>query len=185
MQSCMVRRKTFDLQGSYSVEVSLPDLAEGWLIHVYKILDWGYCVVFPTVLSQSTVQEYKIPKKPPTLLFWILIDITYAYVYSLRWFVETFVDVCSAPNNQLSVSKNNRFTLIRKKIKFASYRRKFRRERLQSHIWLTASSNMTKYLRISSNMTLQLLPSEFPYIWGKFIFLFYQCINFIQKGCWL
>jgi hypothetical protein len=24
-------------------------------------------------------------------------------------------------------------------------------------------------------LTLQLLPSEFPYIWGKFIFLFYQC----------
>ncbi len=24
-------------------------------------------------------------------------------------------------------------------------------------------------------MTLQLLPSEFPYIWGKFYFLFYQC----------
>ncbi len=27
----------------------------------------------------------------------------------------------------------------------------------------------------SSYMTLQPLPSEFPYIWGKFIFLFYQC----------
>ncbi len=28
-------------------------------------------------------------------------------------------------------------------------------------------------------MTLQLLPSEFPYIWGKFSFLFYQCTYFI------
>jgi hypothetical protein len=27
------------------------------------------------------------------------------------------------------------------------------------------------------NMTLQLLHSEFPYIWGKFDFLFYQCKN--------
>ncbi len=26
-------------------------------------------------------------------------------------------------------------------------------------------------------MTLQLLPSEFPYIWGKFNFLFYQCVE--------
>jgi hypothetical protein len=43
---------------------------------------------------------------------------------------------------------------------------------------------MGKYLRISSYirkpflilyMTLQLLHSEFPYIWGKFSFLFYQC----------
>ncbi len=26
-------------------------------------------------------------------------------------------------------------------------------------------------------MTLQLLHSEFPYIWGNFDFLFYQCIH--------
>jgi hypothetical protein len=51
---------------------------------------------------------------------------------------------------------------------------------LQSHIWLTVSSYMGKYLRISSYisgspssyMTLQLLHSEFPYIWGKFNFFF-------------
>ncbi len=41
---------------------------------------------------------------------------------------------------------------------------------------------MTKYLRISSYirkpflyMTLQLLHSEYPYIWEKLYFLFYQC----------
>ncbi len=77
-------------------------------------------------------------------------------------------------------------TLIKKKIKFSSYIRKFRVEQLQSHIWLTSSSCMGKYLRnlrifphilgsLSSYMTLQLLHSEFPYIWGKFGFLFYQC----------
>ncbi len=65
-----------------------------------------------------------------------------------------------------------------------------------SHIWLTASSYMGKYLLIrspssyvtllissysmyirspSSYVTLQLLHSEFPFIWGKFHFLFYQC----------
>jgi hypothetical protein len=56
-------------------------------------------------------------------------------------------------------------------------------EQLQSHIWLTASSYLGKYFRISSYirkpssyMTLQLLHSEFPYIWGKFDLLFYQCI---------
>ncbi len=43
---------------------------------------------------------------------------------------------------------------------------------------------MGKYLRISSNirkpssyMTLQLLHSEFSYIWRNFDFLFYQCIR--------
>ncbi len=40
--------------------------------------------------------------------------------------------------------------LMKKKIKFSSYIRKFRMEQLQSHIWLTASSYMVKYLRISS-----------------------------------
>jgi hypothetical protein len=38
----------------------------------------------------------------------------------------------------------------KKKIKFSSYKRIFRVEQLQSHIWLTASSYMVKYLRISS-----------------------------------
>ncbi len=28
-------------------------------------------------------------------------------------------------------------------------------------------------------MTLQLLHSEFPYIWGKFYFLFYQCTDLL------
>jgi hypothetical protein len=81
-------------------------------------------------------------------------------------------------------------TLIKKKIKFSSNIRKFikfiRGERLKSHIWLTASSNMTKYLRISSYirkpflilyMALQPLPSEFRLIFF-FIsvpWLFYTC----------
>ncbi len=75
-------------------------------------------------------------------------------------------------------------TLIKKKIKFSSYIGKSRVEQFQSHIWLTVSSIIGKYLRISSYilkstssyMTLQLLHSEFPYIWGKFDFLFYQCM---------
>ncbi len=62
-------------------------------------------------------------------------------------------------------------TLIKKKIKFSSYIRKFRMEQLQSHIWLTAPhmwGNICAFPHIlgspSSNMTLQLLHSEFPYI---------------------
>ncbi len=41
-------------------------------------------------------------------------------------------------------------SLIKKKIKFSSYKRKFRMEQLQSHRCLTASSNIRKYLSISS-----------------------------------
>ncbi len=40
--------------------------------------------------------------------------------------------------------------LIKKKIKFSSYIRKFRWDRLQSHIWPTASSYIVEYFRISS-----------------------------------
>jgi hypothetical protein len=54
-------------------------------------------------------------------------------------------------------------TLIKKKTKFSSYIRKSKRERL------SASSYLTKYLP---------LPSEFPDIWGKLYFLFYQCSDF-------
>jgi hypothetical protein len=61
-------------------------------------------------------------------------------------------------------------TLIKMKIKFSSYIRKFWTEQLQSHIWLTASSHMRKYFRIFSYIRkaflindLQLLHSEFPY----------------------
>ncbi len=75
--------------------------------------------------------------------------------------------------------------LIKKKIKFSSYIRKFIIEQLQSHIWLTAFSYciwgyICTFPHIlgspSSYMTLQLLHSEFLYIWGKIFFLFfYQC----------
>ncbi len=73
-------------------------------------------------------------------------------------------------------------TLIKKKIKFYSYLRQFRMEQLQSQIWLTASSDMGKYLRISSHIRKPFLIYEFVTapLWisssiRKFDFLFYQC----------
>ncbi len=54
-------------------------------------------------------------------------------------------------------------TLLKNKRK--SYIWKVKRDRVQTLIWLTASSYMT----------LHQVPSEFPHIWGKFSFLFYQC----------
>ncbi len=55
--------------------------------------------------------------------------------------------------------------------------RKFRRELLQNHICLKTSSNMTKYLRNSYGQEALPLPSELPYIWVTFNFLFSQCNN--------
>ncbi len=39
---------------------------------------------------------------------------------------------------------------------------------------------MRKCANISPYMTLQLLHSEFPYIWGKFDFLLYQCTTILR-----
>ncbi len=75
-------------------------------------------------------------------------------------------------------------TLINKKIKLSSYIRKFRMEQLQSHIWGRAgNAQIFPHIWGSrwSYMTLQLLHSEFPYIWGKFDFLFYQCT--VHNAC--
>ncbi len=64
-------------------------------------------------------------------------------------------------------------------------------EQLQSHtsIWLTASSNIVKYLRISSYIRTPFLIYDFattPFwnslkVWGKFYFLFYRAA---QYQCW-
>ncbi len=76
-------------------------------------------------------------------------------------------------------------TLIKKKIKFSSYIRKYRVELLQTHIWLTASSYMVKYLRTYSCIRKPFLIYDFATapLWislcilGKFDFLLYQCTD--------
>ncbi len=55
-------------------------------------------------------------------------------------------------------------TLLKKKRKFSSSIKLLRRDRVQIQMWITASSYMTKYLRIFSSMTLHLIPPEFPYV---------------------
>ncbi len=55
------------------------------------------------------------------------------------------------------------YTMIKKKKNFFSYIKESWRERLQSHTWLTASSYMTKYLRISSHIR-----KPFPYRYDCF-----------------
>ncbi len=66
----------------------------------------------------------------------------------------------------LSLNKTNKNALMKKKRKVFSYLMKFRRDRLQSHIWLTASSYTTKYSRICSYTLLE----EQKYIYSFFRF---------------
>ncbi len=55
---------------------------------------------------------------------------------------------------------------------------------VQSHIWLSASSCMVKYVRISSWLgrpsSYMTFPSEFPHIWGKFYFLFLSLLEIVS-----
>ncbi len=83
----------------------------------------------------------------------------------------------------LSKDKTNvMYHTDKKKIKFSSYIRKFRVEQLQSHICLTASSYMGKYLHVSSYMRKPFLMYDIATapLWislhmRKILFLFYQC----------
>ncbi len=68
-------------------------------------------------------------------------------------------------------------TLSNKKIKLSSYIRKFICN--QSHIWLNIWAFPHLLGAPSSYMALQPIPSEFPYIWWKFCFLFYQCTVYL------
>ncbi len=72
----------------------------------------------------------------------------------------------------------------KKEIKIFLCIKKFEREQLQCHIWEglpniwgNAQIFPHTYMRrpCELHMTLQLLHSEVPYIWGKFDFLFYPC----------
>ncbi len=74
--------------------------------------------------------------------------------------------------------------LIKKKIKFSPHVRKFRMVQLQSHIWLTASSYMVKYLRISSYIRKPFLLFDFATapIW---ISLYRRKILFAFLSVWV
>ncbi len=72
-------------------------------------------------------------------------------------------------------------TLIKKKAKFSSYigksgsKRSYMYDLRPPHIWLNICAFPHILGSPSSYMTLQPLPSEYPNIWGKFLFLFSQC----------
>ena len=70
--------------------------------------------------------------------------------YDAAWSASTLLEVLSNIANCLIMYRRSDPTLIKKKIKFSPFIRKFKLEQLQSHIWLTASSYIGKYLRISS-----------------------------------
>jgi hypothetical protein len=90
---------------------------------------------------------------------------------------------------QLEISKTwntkVKVTLFKKKRKFSSYIKEFRRDRVESHIWWRKNfliyEEKRKYLTITitvSHLLYDFAPDPFwiPYIWWKLSFLFYQCI---------
>ncbi len=71
-------------------------------------------------------------------------------------------------------------TLIKKNKIFPHFPKEIQ-ERLQSQIWLNICAFPHILGSPTSYMTLQHLPSEFPYIWGKFSFLFYKCTDSLDN----
>jgi hypothetical protein len=73
--------------------------------------------------------------------------------------------------------------LIKKEIKFSSYIRKSGRDRLQSHIWLTASSYMVQYFCNSSNIRKPFLVHDFATypIWNS-LFMRKFSFSFLSVG---
>jgi hypothetical protein len=101
---------------------------------------------------------------------------------SVLWLWESWIYLDIPVPSVLRKSSIYAATLIKNKIKLSSYIRKFRMEQLQSHIWLTASSYMGKYLRISSYIRKAFLIKDFATapLWislclRKILFSFYQC----------
>ncbi len=106
----------------------------------------------------------------------LLVQLLHALLHQLRLLVLRLQGV-------LQVARLLRtwdHALTKKKIKLSSYIRKFRVEMLQSYIWLTASSYMRKYLRISSYIigspsSFATAPFGISLYMRKLCFLFYQC----------
>ncbi len=99
---------------------------------------------------------------------------TWGEVHLLRITVSLAWD-----NKQLNTLIDNKWEkcTYTDKIKFSTYIGKFRVQQLQSHTYMRKGfliyEEMRKYFPM--RRPLQLLHSEFPYKWGKFDFLFYQC----------
>ncbi len=70
--------------------------------------------------------------------------------------------------------KENQIFLIYKEIQNGAVAKSYMTNGLLIHVWGNICAFPQILGRTSSYMTLQLLHSEFPYLWGKFYFLFYQ-----------
>ncbi len=98
----------------------------------------------------------------------------------LKSFVETFTPKC-----QIVIFEGT-IALIKKKRKLSSYIKgnsEWSSCKVVYKEGLLIYEEMRKYFTLHKEavshicMTLQLLHSEFPYIWGKFDFLFYRCMH--------
>jgi hypothetical protein len=104
---------------------------------------------------------------------------TGSYFSQVGWGGNGVEDRCTPIG--LWFMKSGQYTLLKKLVKFGN-------DRAQSHIYMTNGFLIlwlnSKYSRISSHirkpflfhMTVNLIPSEFPSIWGKFSNFFYRCI---------
>ncbi len=90
------------------------------------------------------------------------------------------------PGNTAIANLNSTLKKTEKKI-FLKYMRKFRWERLQSHIWENAQIFNHIWGGRYSYMTLQPLPFGFPYIWYEenLVFFFFSVGHKAQQGTFM
>ncbi len=115
-------------------------------VSVCHIISSALCTLRPWPLQYRSIGL----QEPFLLMSFGFILKSLIGLYNKHWqlaWVNYCVRFCNKTITELFVSTAR---TDKKKRKFSSYIRKFRVDQLQSHIWLTASSYMGKYLRISS-----------------------------------
>ncbi len=152
-----------------------PDIAQPLLLLLLKFI--SICQIDPknpvcalrsfncrhTALTAATRMTL-MAAKPATRLHRPLHGSNGHYLIPIIWWSQRGSDGCDTACTD------------KKKTKFSSYLSKSRKERLQSHIQLTASSYMTKYLRIPSYIRKPFLIYDFAtapilislYVWKIF-----------------
>ncbi len=159
----------------------------------YSSLHWPWWPLSVRPLCESVLQQLVLP-----------LDVSVLQPLSLPLDNGHAVLVtCDAPGSVCSTADCAAFFVVEQTVLLACSRadcaawvfrkgkeRKFRMDQLQSPIWLTTSSYMGTICAFphilggpSSYMTLQLLHSEFPYIWGKFIFFFFSVELTVPLAC--
>ncbi len=135
--------------------------------------------------STAVINNLQIKTTFQVKRIWIQYNKSVLSVISFKKFFNAQTTINSLWNNYNKTVARITYFTDKKKRKLSSYVRKFRRDRLQSHIheWLTASSYIVKYLCISSYIRKPLLicnRSHLNFLICEENFLFFFIVLFFK-----